>query len=67
MLGHRGCRLGIPFPEITIMQATAIFEATAELAKEKIQSYPEVMVPFVGNTQELSHQRKIINDVAITS
>ena len=65
MLGHRGCRLGIAYPEITIMQARAIFEATAELVKSGIKALPEVMVPFVGNFAELDHQRKIIIDIAI--
>ena len=64
MLGHRGCRLGIAYPEITIMQARAIFEATAELVKSGIKALPEVMVPFVGNFAELDHQRKIIMDIA---
>jgi pyruvate, orthophosphate dikinase len=48
MLGHRGCRLGIAYPEITAMQARAIFEAAADVAKKKIKVKPEVMIPLVG-------------------
>tara|TARA_B100001029_G_scaffold179736_1_gene190653 strand:+ start:1951 stop:4656 length:2706 start_codon:yes stop_codon:yes gene_type:complete len=65
MLGHRGCRLGISYPEITKMQATAIFEATGELAIEGINSFPEIMIPLVGNAKELLHQRNIIKKIAI--
>jgi len=64
MLGHRGCRLGIAYPEITEMQARAIFEATAELAKRKIKVLPEVMVPLVGTVNEFRHQEAIIRRVA---
>ena len=64
MLGHRGCRLGISYPEITEMQARAIFEATAELIMEGIASYPEVMVPLAGSVSEFIHQRKIIDAIA---
>src|SRR5690606_7325447 len=49
MLGHRGCRLGIAYPEITEMQATAILSAAAELAKKKISVLPEIMIPLVGH------------------
>jgi len=65
MLGHRGCRLGIAFPEITKMQAQAIFEATAELISEGIQVFPEVMIPLVGIYSELEHQRKVVEKMAI--
>ena len=61
MLGHRGCRLGIAYPEITRMQAQAIFEAAGELVLKGINSFPEVMVPFVGNANELKNQREKIN------
>ncbi len=54
MLGHRGCRLGVTYPEIYAMQARAIFEAVAELAKEGTTVLPEVMIPLVGTVQELS-------------
>ena len=64
MLGHRGCRLGISYPEITEMQARAIFEATAELIMEGTTPYPEVMVPLVGSVSEFIHQRKIIDAMA---
>jgi pyruvate,orthophosphate dikinase len=60
MLGHRGCRLGITFPEITEMQARAIFEAACQLKKEGVDAKPEVMVPLVGTVKELSMQKEII-------
>ncbi|MDI6871831.1 MAG: pyruvate, phosphate dikinase [Bacillota bacterium] len=53
MLGHRGCRLGITFPEIYDMQVQAIFEAACELAKEGLSVFPEVMIPLVGTVEEL--------------
>lgn len=64
MLGHRGCRLGISYPEIIEMQATAIFEAVCQLAKEGEKVFPEIMVPLVGTQEELSNQRSIIQRVA---
>jgi pyruvate,orthophosphate dikinase len=64
MLGHRGCRLGIAYPEITEMQARAIFTAACDLLKEDIAVHPEVMVPLVGTIEELRHQRDIIDQVA---
>lgn len=64
MLGHRGCRLGITYPEITEMQTQAIFEAACELAKKGKKPMPEVMVPIVGNVSELKHQTEIIRRVA---
>ena len=64
MLGHRGCRLGIAYPEITEMQARAIFEAAADVAKKKIKVKPEVMVPLVGFKKELDLQVEIIHNVA---
>ena len=60
MLGHRGCRLGISFPEITQMQARAIFEAACRLVKEGVDAKPEVMVPLVGTVKELAAQKEII-------
>ncbi len=63
MLGHRGCRLGISYPEITEMQARAILEAAAELVKEGRDARPEIMVPLVGHHQELVNQREIIEQV----
>jgi pyruvate,orthophosphate dikinase len=64
MLGHRGCRLGISYPEIIEMQATAIFEAVCQLAQEQEKVYPEIMIPLVGIKEELSNQKKIIQQVA---
>ena len=64
MLGHRGCRLGIAYPEITEMQARAIFEATAQLTKEGINALPEVMIPLVGTQTEYDHQEAIVRRIA---
>jgi len=64
MLGHRGCRLGIMVPEITEMQARAIFEAAVQVAKEGIPVVPEVMIPLVAHTNELRVQREIVERVA---
>jgi len=64
MLGHRGCRLGITFPEITEMQIRAIFEAACELAKEGKKVIPEVMIPLVGHVRELKRQKEIVVRVA---
>jgi len=64
MLGHRGCRLGIAYPEITEMQARAIFEAAADVAKKKIKVKPEVMIPLVGFKQEFDLQAEIVHRVA---
>jgi pyruvate,orthophosphate dikinase len=64
MLGHRGCRLGITYPEITEMQARAIFEAACQLKKEKVDVKPEVMVPLVGAVTELKMQKDIIVQTA---
>jgi len=64
MLGHRGCRLGIVYPEITAMQAQAIFEAACEVAQEGIKVHPEVMIPLVGDVRELANQRQVVDAVA---
>ena len=64
MLGHRGCRLGIAYPEITEMQSRAIFEATAELMKDNIEVAPEVMIPLVGTYKEYEHQEEIVRKIA---
>ncbi|MCD5401415.1 pyruvate, phosphate dikinase [candidate division NPL-UPA2 bacterium] len=64
MLGHRGCRLGIVYPEITAMQARAIFEAACEVAREGIKVIPEVMIPLVGHIKELKMQREVVDRVA---
>jgi pyruvate,orthophosphate dikinase len=64
MLGHRGCRLGIAYPEISEMQARAVFEAAADVAKMKIKVKPEVMIPLVGFKKELDLQVEIVHRVA---
>jgi pyruvate,orthophosphate dikinase len=64
MLGHRGCRLGITYPEITEMQARAIFEAAVQVAKKGIKVIPEVMIPLVGSAAELENQKAIVTRVA---
>ena len=64
MLGHRGCRLGISFPEVTEMQARAIFEAAAEVQKRGIKVKPEIMIPLVGFPKELRLQIDIVHRVA---
>src|SRR5271168_4269939 len=64
MLGHRGCRLGITYPEITEMQARAIFEAAVDVAKKGVKVLPEVMIPLVGSSKELENQRDIVVRVA---
>ena len=64
MLGHRGCRLGIKYPEITEMQSRAIFEATAELKNNAVEVHPEVMIPLVGTYTEFKNQEKIIHKIA---
>ena len=64
MLGHRGCRLGIAYPEITEMQARAILEAAAELTKLGVSVMPEIMIPLVGTVTEYIDQEKVIREVA---
>ena len=64
MLGHRGCRLGITFPEITAMQTRAILGAACELKKEGKNPMPEIMVPLIGTIRELKQQKDIIQAVA---
>jgi len=64
MMGHRGVRLGITYPEITEMQARAIFEAACQLAKEGLKTVPEVMIPLVGMVKELKDQKTIVDRVA---
>jgi pyruvate,orthophosphate dikinase len=64
MLGLRGCRLGIDFPEISEMQARAVFEAAAIVQKEGIKVKPEIMIPLVGFKKELDLQLEIVNNVA---
>ena len=64
MLGHRGCRLGITFPEITAMQTRAILSAACQLKKEGFDPHPEIMVPLIGILYELKQQKEIIKTVA---
>ncbi len=64
MLGHRGCRLGITYPEITEMQARAIFEAAVAVAGKGIKVFPEVMIPLVATVKEMANQAAIVRRVA---
>ncbi len=64
MLGFRGCRLGISYPEITEMQAQAIFEAAIQVAKKGIKVKPEIMIPLVSHVEELKLQEAIVRRVA---
>ena len=64
MLGHRGCRLGIVYPEITEMQTRAIIEAACEVKKEGIEVRPEIMIPLVAHRNELKSQEKIVRETA---
>jgi pyruvate, orthophosphate dikinase len=64
MLGHRGCRLGIAYPEITEMQARAVFEAACEVKKAGIDVHPEIMIPLVGHVNELKLQKEVVDKVA---
>ncbi len=64
MLGHRGCRLGVTYPEINEMQAQAIFEAACELVRERLTVLPEVMVPLVGIPEEFRSAKRTIDEVA---
>jgi pyruvate,orthophosphate dikinase len=64
MLGHRGCRLGITYPEITEMQTRAIFEAAVAVAKRGVKVYPEVMIPLTATLKEMTNQAAVVNRVA---
>ena len=64
MLGHRGCRLGMTFPEITRMQARAIFRAALVVDAEGIEVHPEIMIPLVSVTEELKRQRAVVDETA---
>jgi pyruvate,orthophosphate dikinase len=64
MLGHRGCRLGITYPEITEMQSRAIFEAVVQVAKKGVKVIPEVMIPLIGSAKEFENQREIVVRIA---
>ena len=60
MLGHRGCRLGIVYPEITAMQAKAILEAACVAAKDGVKVFPEIMIPLICGVEELKHQKEVV-------
>ncbi|MEE8603855.1 MAG: pyruvate, phosphate dikinase [Candidatus Aminicenantaceae bacterium] len=64
MLGHRGCRLGVTYPEVIEMQASAIFEAVIQLTKEGEKIFPEIMIPLIGTREELTDQKEIVVRVA---
>ena len=64
MLGHRGCRLGITYPEITEMQSRAIFEAAVKVAQQGVKVKPEVMIPLTGGLNEMANQAAIVRRVA---
>jgi pyruvate,orthophosphate dikinase len=64
MLGHRGCRLGVTYPEISEMQTRAIIEAAVELVKEGIDVIPEIMIPLVGHVNEFKLQEKVVRETA---
>lgn len=64
MMGHRGCRLAITFPEIAEMQTRAILEAAVELKQEGFDIYPEIMIPLVGTSEEFIHQHEVIDHTA---
>jgi pyruvate,orthophosphate dikinase len=64
MLGHRGCRLGVTYPEITEMQARAIFEAATAVQERGIKVLPEIMIPLVSTVEEFRHQRAIVDRMA---
>jgi pyruvate,orthophosphate dikinase len=64
MLGHRGCRLGIAYPEITAMQARAILEAACIVKKEGVGVCPEIMIPLVGSKKELEDQTQVVRSIA---
>ena len=64
MLGHRGCRLGITYPEITEMQTRAIIEASLACKRRGIDVHPEIMIPLVGSLKEIQHQANVINETA---
>jgi len=64
MLGHRGCRLGIVYPEITRMQVEAIFEAACDLVEEGMKPRPEIMIPLVGSAEEFEQQEEVVRETA---
>lgn len=64
MLGHRGCRLGMVYPEITAMQSRAILEAACEVKKEGVDVHPEIMIPLISHVKELEGQTQVVRDTA---
>ena len=64
MLGHRGCRLGVTYPEITAMQAQAIIEAACRVAKQGVKVFPEIMIPLIGTVEELENQKDVVIETA---
>jgi pyruvate,orthophosphate dikinase len=64
MLGHRGCRLGITYPEISAMQARAVIEAALNVKAEGIDVHPEIMIPLVGKVEELKNQEELVRATA---
>lgn len=64
MLGHRGCRLGVTYPEVIEMQTAAIFEAVIQLTKEGEKVFPEIMIPLIGTSEELANQKEIVVRIA---
>ena len=64
MLGHRGCRLGVVYPEITEMQARAVLEAACEVAKKGVKVHPEIMIPLVSHVNELKSQEEVVRRIA---
>ena len=64
MLGHRGCRLSISFPEITEMQVEAIFAACAKLIKEELKPNPEIMIPLISTVGEFENQKNVVDSIA---
>ena len=63
MMGHRGVRVGITYPEIYRMQISAVFEAAAELSKQKVDARPQIMIPQVSSIAELNHIKKIYDEI----
>ena len=64
MLGHRGCRLGITYPEITAMQVQAIIEAACHVVKQGVKVFPEIMIPLIGTVEELENQKNVVIEIA---
>src|SRR5437867_10721644 len=64
MLGHRGCRLGLTYPDVSEMQIEAIFEAACHVSKEGIKVTPEIMIPLVGIAEEFQRAKKQVDDIA---